>query len=129
MRISRTSVERKRFRTALPNEPVPPVIISTLFLNKFSSCLSGGMHNPDKRSPIGSNVSGCLPEALCVQRSVDREFFIRNYFDRLPVNLGDQPQKLALTNGFRGNVIHARELGMLENDVPYNLSQHNSGQS
>ena len=33
MRISPMSVLKKRFKTAFPKEPVPPVIISVLFAN------------------------------------------------------------------------------------------------
>src|SRR5713226_302135 len=34
MRILRTSVDKKRLRTVFPKDPVPPVIINTLSLNK-----------------------------------------------------------------------------------------------
>src|SRR5712664_4133690 len=91
IRISPTSVSRSRFSTALPNDPVPPVIIKVLFLNMNGAPRRRAVcvHLLDQLRPFGGDVPGCAGESPRVQRTIDANRVVRIDRDLLSVDVGD----------------------------------------
>src|SRR5580658_5865565 len=91
IRISRTSVARKRLSTALPKDPVPPVISNTLSENTslFAASLPVVIHTPDQLRPWRRHVpSGCR-EAIRIQRAIDYQFIVGHDLNLFAIDIGD----------------------------------------
>src|SRR5258708_2775606 len=120
MRTARISVVRRRRNTALPKEPVPPVIMTVLLSNKGPARRGFPvvMHRGDECRPGGRDVAGGGAEPGGIERSVDLDHIVRLNLNLLPIDLGDDTQQVELRDRIGGHVIEAVEVGSREDIVP-----------
>src|SRR5262245_40298676 len=118
MRISRTSLDRKRLSTVLPNDPVPPVIISTLSLKIIEGRpLFELTHRRDHRGPFGRGVTGCFAELVSVERAVNHEPVVRRDVDLLAIFGRHKLEQRVLVDRLRSDMIQSRERPVWYDDV------------
>ncbi len=102
---------KKAVAAAWPNEPVPPVMSTTLPLSKGSFPDAGGalltefMHDSQHLFPSGGNIPGALAKAGRIERAVDHQLPVRHDLDRMPVLAGYAAQQIVLADGRRGDMI------------------------
>src|SRR5829696_5375810 len=91
MRISPISVETKRWMTALPKEPVPPVTRRVLDENMTSAPVrrAGGAHALDHLRPGRGPISRRLAEAARIERSINRHLLVETDLRLNPVHVLD----------------------------------------
>src|SRR5271156_2595521 len=122
-RICATSVCRKRSTAAWPNEPVPPVMSTTLPLSRESFPDAGGalltefMHDSQHLLPSGGNIPGALAKAGRIERAVDHQLPVRHDLDRMPVFAGYAAQHIVLADGRRGDMIQPRQIGRRYDEI------------
>src|SRR5690242_12656724 len=133
MRISAMSVCRKRSSTALPNEPVPPVIKSVLFLNilgspsSFSSSIHSRLtrflslgvqlpvilpHRLHQLRPSGRDIPRRGPEPGGVEGPIAAEIAVRLDVDPFAIALRHQLEQVVLGNRSRGYLVHPVKRGI-----------------
>src|SRR3569833_1519180 len=131
-RISPKSLRRKRLRTALPKEPVPPVMRRTLSLNRvvfsdiemFRAPISAEFpHARYQLRPRRGAVAGGVTKAGRVERSVDRHLLIRDDFDGLVVLASHHLQQAVLVDRLGRDVIQAVQCSLRQQEVLDDPSQ------
>src|SRR6266576_3453054 len=125
MRTARTSVVSRRRNTALPKEPVPPVII-TVRLSSNCAAQSGGtvrVHLRDQVRPGGRDVARGSAKPAGVERSVDPDRIVGHDVNLLTVDPRDDTQKVKLRDRLGRHVIKTAQVGSWENVVPHHAGE------
>src|SRR5258705_4703421 len=108
MRTACTFVVSRRRNTALPKEPVPPVIITLELSNKgpAGSGCTVRVHRFDECRPGRRDIAGGGAEPGGIERSVDSDRVVGLDLDLLGVDRGDEAQQIELRDRLRRNVVH-----------------------